>query len=186
MNKRRMPLVAVLSFATFTTGGCSLGAEETPGPPPPASTTNADAGPRIANPKKLSAIADPCQLLKPEQAEQLGTGNPQPGRLSGWGQPTCDWEVNNFVVSLAPETVQGKGISVAMKNESKTKPDSDVNGYPVVEAQTGRTTCGIVVGASSSEVLTVFTSVPSASGKKPCDLAKEAAGLAMMNLPTGT
>lgn len=190
MHHIRTTLAAATGILALSLASCS-NANTDPGGTPdtptgqttsrPSSDTNAEL--EVTNPKDLASVSDPCQLLKPQQAQQLGTGNPHPDGQSAWGQATCTWEMNDIELTLTPDTVQGKGLAITMKKQGKTEPDEQINGFPVIEGTDTQTTCAIYVGTSATQVFTVFTSNGLDGKAPPCELAKQASGFVLSNLP---
>lgn len=185
MHHTRTTLATAISILALSLAGCTNASSD--GTPPEQTNTTPSSDPNtepeIANPKDLAAVTDPCQLLKPGQAQQLGTGNPLPGEQSFWGQSSCIWETGELEFSLKPDTVQGNGISSAMENESKTQPDGEVNGYPFVETSSTESSCALYVGPSEKQVFIISVTTDLDPATPPCELAKQASGFVLSNLP---
>ncbi|MER5388544.1 DUF3558 domain-containing protein [Saccharopolyspora sp. NPDC002686] len=152
-------------------------------------TTVANDPFRVDQPKELKAIPDPCQLLNPQQRDQLaalpaGTYEPTP-----WGQQACLWRNKQLTVSVAPNTVQGYGLKYTAKVVADGEPTAQVAGYPAVREGVSSGACGIVVGTSDTEIVLVsFQLGPDGRGNPdfsdPCAMSDRIAEMVLSNLPS--
>ncbi|MBB5159616.1 DUF3558 domain-containing protein [Saccharopolyspora phatthalungensis] len=189
MNTTRATLTATASLLVLGLAGCS---SPTPGAPEPTTggeTTSAANDPfRIDQPKNLKAISDPCQLLNPQQLQELGASNSEPGK-SQWGQDQCTWRNQLLRVNVAPDTVQGQGLRYTSKIVADGKPTAEVAGYPAVHYGISSGSCGTYVGTSDKELFLVYFQTGSEGRNKPeiaepCAAADRIAGMVISNLPS--
>ena len=189
----RRPLVAVacLVLAVALAGCASPTAGQASRATNPSNSATASAAngdvPKVANPKNLKAIGDPCQLLTSQQLQELGASDPHMDK-SLWGEQTCYWINDNLRVLLAPDTVQGHGLAVVWA-KNKDKPESErttVNGHPALRTDKLSMSCGLWVGVSDTQVLSVDVIVRRdvrPEYKDRCVFAEKVAGMVLSNLP---
>lgn len=178
MHPFRTTLVTIASVAALGLAGCSSSGSTEPTPAPSettsaAPTSEVGAELDIANPKNLASVKDGCQLLKPEQAQKLGATTPQPND-SPLG-PSCKWEQGETRINFTASTDIGMNFS--------GDPDGQVDGYPFVKKTGTETACGLGFAAADKQTLIVTAFTGSDSPTQPCELAKQAAVMAISNLP---
>ncbi|MFB9428208.1 DUF3558 domain-containing protein [Streptoalloteichus tenebrarius] len=150
-----------------------------------SSTPNNEGAPKVTNPKNLKAIADPCQLLTPQQLQELGASG-QRSEKSKWGEAACTWRNDNLSIHLAPDTTQGKGLSTVYANRNASSQEITVGGHPGMRTTKESLTCSIYVGVSDTQVF--LTNVIVFKDVKPeykdrCAFAEKVAGMVLTNLP---
>lgn len=191
MNTTRIALTATASLLVLGLAGCS---STTPGEPEPTSageSTSAASDPfHIDRPKNLKAISDPCQLLTPQQLQELGAATSGQHEQSQWGQPGCLWRNQNLSVNVAPDTVQRQGLRYTAKivGDDNGNPTAAVDGYPALHYGATSGSCGTYVGTSDQELF--FVSFQRGSEGRnnpeyadPCRVADRVAGMVISNLP---
>ncbi|GAA3436944.1 DUF3558 domain-containing protein [Kutzneria kofuensis] len=189
----RAGLFVAAGLAVSLAAACS---QQDPGSPSPAPTTSSatsstSGAPKVASPKNLKGI-DPCQLLTAQQLQMLGaTPRSQPTRdKSVWGEATCMWENDNVTVGLSPQTTLTKGIEQAYlskDNYSFFQPTT-VDGYPAVLVDKQKLSCGMFVGVSDTQELSltvVVTGKDNPDYGNPCAFPPKVAGAALKNIPAG-
>ncbi|MCP2262473.1 Protein of unknown function (DUF3558) [Streptoalloteichus tenebrarius] len=187
-----VPLVAAglgLAACTSTTPGLASTSTSTGSQSSAATSTAAtgDGAPKVATPKNLKAIADPCQLLTPQQIQEIGAGEPRQEK-SQWGEAKCSWHNDNLVVSLAPDTTQGKGLSTVYANRDSlsNSEETTVGGYPGLRTGKISMACSVYVGVSDNQVFLGTVTVrrdAKPEYKDRCAFAEKVAGMVLSNLP---
>ncbi|MER7014736.1 DUF3558 domain-containing protein [Saccharopolyspora sp. NPDC000359] len=164
----------------------ALGGSERTIPGQPAPVANDPF--RIERPKNLRAISDPCQLLSPQQRDQLASlpaGVPEP---TPWGQQACRWRNQQLTVSISPDTVQGQGLRYTAKVVADGEPTAAVAGYPALHYGISSGSCGTFVGTSDTELVLVSFQAGSEGRNNPeyanpCVVSDKIAEMVLANLP---
>ncbi|MER7077653.1 DUF3558 domain-containing protein [Saccharopolyspora kobensis] len=171
--------------------GCGSATSGQPVPSTAGQTTTVDDPFKVDNPRNLAAISDPCQLLSPEQLQQLGATSPVPDR-SPWGQGTCRWNNEQLSLNLAPDTVQRQGLKYTAKifGDEQGNPTAEIDGYPAVHAGVSDLACTTAVGVSETEMFNVQFTAGSEGRNNPefsdpCAVSDRVAGMVLANLPAG-
>lgn len=143
--------------------------------------------PPVENPKDLRGI-DACELLTPDQLSELTFIEPGEKRTSAWGEENCGWFSSMLGIILSPDTTLGEGLDQAYrsKNAFDNFEESSVDGYPAVRVDFATQSCGLIVGVSDEQTLSMeFTRVSSkAPGlNDPCGFAETIAAMVLKNLP---
>ncbi|MGW1682614.1 DUF3558 domain-containing protein [Saccharopolyspora sp. NPDC002376] len=184
----RTAMTAAASLLVLGVAGCSA---PTPGEAEPTTggeTSAANDPFQIDQPKNLKAVSDPCQLLNPQQLQELGAGDdPKPGE-SQWKQSECTWQSRQLTVTVSPDTIQGQGLKYTAKIVADGKPTAEVAGYPAVHYGATSDSCGAYVGTADTELLYIDFSVgPDGRNNPkfsdPCAAADKIAGMVLENLP---
>ncbi len=170
---------------------CSPQTTSTPTPTPTSTSSSASdsAVPKVASPKKLTGVPA-CQLLTTQQLQTLGAAtNPKTGK-SPWGEGSCEWNTAEVAIHLSPDTTTGKGL--AQTYSSKSKFDSfqptTVAGYPSVQVDKQDISCGLFVGVSDTQVLSLTVFIDGKGNPdyhNPCAFAPKVATAVLANLPAG-
>jgi Protein of unknown function (DUF3558) len=191
----RAGLLATSGLAVIVLTACSQTAPGAATSATTASSTASSAGsavPKVASPKNLKGV-DPCQLLTTQQLQALNaTARSQPRRdKSVWGEASCMWENDDVTVSLSPDTTHGKGIEqtyLSKGNYSFFQPTT-VDDYPAVLVDKQSVSCGMFLGVSDSQELSltvVVTGKTNPDYGSPCAFAPKVAGAALKNVPAGS
>nr|BFF01348.1 hypothetical protein GCM10020241_30230 [Streptoalloteichus tenebrarius] len=176
--------VAGLGLAACTSTTPGLASTST-GSQSSAATSN--GAPKVTSPKNLKAIADPCQLLTPQQLQEIGASNPTADK-SLWGEGSCIWRNDNLRIRLDPDTTHGQGLTIVY-NKNKDKPDYEqttVNGHPAIRWGKEGPFCSVFVGVSDTQVLSADVAVlreVKPQYKDRCALVDKVAGMVLSNLP---
>ncbi|WP_246025102.1 DUF3558 family protein [Saccharopolyspora antimicrobica] len=185
-------LIVAAAVGTLVLGvGIWYAAYTVMAPKEPVGQTNppvADDPFRIEKPKNLKAISDPCQLLSPQQLEQLASLSAGVPESSLWDQQACRWRNRQLTVSIAPDTTQGLGLKNTAKNVSGGVPTGEVSGYPVVHFGKSAGSCGTYVGTSATELLLVSFQVGTDGRSNPeyadpCAMSDKITDMVLSNLP---
>jgi hypothetical protein len=198
MMCRRLLAAVLIVAAGLTLAGCDSSAAGSPtaattlpgtgetSEAPPSSESDR-LSPPVENPKDLRGI-DPCELLTPEQLTELTLTEPGEKDTTPWGEEGCTWSSSILFVGFSPDTTLGEGLDQAYR--SKDSFDnfevSSVDGYPAVRVNFATQLCGVIVGVSDDQALSVdFGRVSSqAPGlNDPCGFAETVAGMVLENLP---
>ncbi|GAA0531225.1 hypothetical protein GCM10011581_27900 [Saccharopolyspora subtropica] len=144
--------------------------------------------PRVEHPKDLEAVEDPCQLLRPDQLAQLGVVGEPIREQSPWGEALCVWgaRTDGVRVNLAPVTTLNIGLRSVLRSVSKTAPDDNVDGYPVVVSQPLTYSCGIYVSTTPEDTFSLNVDRGDSDRvdqQDPCALAKQVASMVLSNIP---
>ncbi|SHH01208.1 DUF3558 domain-containing protein [Streptoalloteichus hindustanus] len=191
---RGLLIISTALIAQGVVGCTSTTSGQAPTSSPPqssvaASTTAAvDVVPKVTKPKNLKAIADACQLLSPQQLQELGASQPRPDK-SPWGEGTCTWRNDNLNVHLAPDTTQGKGLAIAYANRRNNSEATTVNGHPGLRSGKESMSCGLWIGASDTQALSISLTVlrdVKPEYKDRCAFAEKVAGMVLSNLPAAS
>jgi uncharacterized protein DUF3558 len=188
LNTTRSTLTAAASLLVLGLAGCSSPTSGEPEPTTGGETTSEANDPfHIDQPKNLKAISDPCQLLNPQQLQELGAGPPKPEQ-SQWRQTSCTWRNQLLSINVAPDTVQGQGLRYTTKIVADGEPTAEVAGYPAVHYGISSGSCGTYVGTSDTELFLVYFQMGTEDFKKsgfadPCAAADKIAGMVISNLP---
>ncbi|WP_190820915.1 DUF3558 domain-containing protein [Saccharopolyspora pogona] len=189
MNTTRTTLAAAASLFVLGLAGCS---SPTPGLPEPTTggeTTSAVNDPfRIDQPKNLKAISDPCQLLNPQQLQEVGATTTGRQDKSQWGQANCAWDGAKLALQVSPDTVQGQGLRYTTKIVADGKPTAEVAGYPATHVGATSGSCGTYVSTSDTELFLVDFQMGTEDFKEsgfsgPCAAADKIAEMVIKNLP---
>lgn len=201
MTVRDVVVAAAAALAGFAVSACDSTATGTPTPETSVSTASETSGssasstesdrlaPPVENPKNLRGI-DACELLTLAQLTELSFTEPGEKDTSGWGEENCIWQNSILGVSLSPDTTLGKGLDQAYRNKNRFDnfEESSVDGHPAVRVNFATQSCGLIVGVSEEQTLSMdFTRVSSqAPGlNDPCGFAESVAGMVLENLPAG-
>ncbi|MFB9428202.1 DUF3558 domain-containing protein [Streptoalloteichus tenebrarius] len=174
-----------LAACTSTTPGL---ASTSSGSQSSAATSTAaidNGAPKVATPKNLKAIADPCQLLAPQQLQELGASNPST-KQSPWGEKYCDWLNDNLGVAVAPDTTQGRGLANLYANRKADSEETTIHGHPGLRYNKAGMSCALGVGVSDTQAFTVSLTVrrdAKPEYKDRCAFAEKVAGMVLSNLP---
>lgn len=197
MSRRPALAAAVIVVLGVSMSGCQSAVAGSPS----ATTTDvtsetSDGGqssepnrlsPPVENPKNLRGV-DPCELLTSEQKAELSLTEPDRRDTSPWGEGTCNLAGPVVTVSFSPNTITGEGLDQAYraKNSFDNFAESNIDGYPAVRVNFATQSCGLIVGLSDAQTLSVgFTRVsPDAPGRgDPCGFAESVVGEVIKNLP---
>ncbi|MFB9428203.1 DUF3558 domain-containing protein [Streptoalloteichus tenebrarius] len=192
--RRFSAAVVFLSSVVMATAACTSTTSGQPSTPTSAeisaatSTAATDNGaPKVTSPKNLKAITDPCQLLTPQQLQELGASGPRPDK-SKWGEASCTWRNDNLNLNVAPDTTQGQGMAAvyAHRKDFSNSEKTSVNGHPGLRVEKFSKTCGLYVGTSDTQLLLVDVAV--LRDVKPeyrdhCAFIEKVAGMVLSNLP---
>ncbi|MCP2259161.1 Protein of unknown function (DUF3558) [Streptoalloteichus tenebrarius] len=141
--------------------------------------------PKVANPKNVGAVADPCQLVTPQQLQELGASEPRPDKTQAGG-PACIWKNDNLRIRLVPYLNQGMGAVYANRVRFDNSAETVVSGYPGLRFNQVSLSCGVYVGVADNQVfsadVTVFREVRP-EYKDRCVFAEKVAGMVLSNLP---
>ncbi|MEU6261606.1 DUF3558 domain-containing protein [Saccharopolyspora shandongensis] len=175
----RKELAAGAVAAGLLLTGCSTGAA--PADQPPNGSNRAAAA-------KSLEVSDPCSLVAPEQAKELGLDQ-EPKPADSGGKPGCRYESGTpggpgwsvFVAADAKRTFQ-------QFTEAEPKAQKlDIGGYPAAKVN-DPSGCTLVVDVADSGSLLVSALVrsgaPIAVGTS-CDAAKRTTEAALKTLPAG-
>ncbi|WP_421671896.1 DUF3558 family protein [Saccharopolyspora spinosa] len=179
------------SLLTLGLAGCSSPTPGTPEPTNGGETTSAANDPfQIGQPKNLKAVSEPCQLLTPQQLQQLGATTEGKPAQAQWGQTNCAWDNEQLTLQVSPDTVQGQGIRYIAKiaGDDNGNPTAKIDGYPAVHEGKSSGSCGTYVGVSDKEMVLVHFGVGSEGRSNPeftdpCATADKIAGMVISNLP---
>ncbi|MGP4014420.1 DUF3558 domain-containing protein [Saccharopolyspora sp. 5N708] len=190
MNRTRLALVTAVCITFLSIGAC---VQSESGSPLPVgtepSTASKDVGrPEVSAPKNLEAVGDPCQLLRPEQLQQIGTTGATVHGPSAWGEDTCTWGVDadGLQINIAPAVTTNYGLARVLQTTGKPAPDENVEGYPGVIVDPAMFTCGIYVAVSAEDVFGVAADRGDSDRPEhqdPCAVAKQVASMVLSNLP---
>lgn len=180
-------MTAAASLLVLGVAGCSGPTQGQPEPTAGGETSATNDPFQIEKPKNLKAVSDPCQLLNPQQLQELGADSPSPGK-SQWGQDQCTWSNQLLRVTAAPDTIQGGGLKYTAKIVADGKPTAEVAGYPAVHYGVTSDMCGTYVGTSDTELFLVSFSVGTGGRgnpefSDPCAMSDKIAGMVLENLP---
>lgn len=160
------------------TGATSEGA-------PPA--TSGRLSPPVEHPKDLRGL-DACELLSSEQKAEFSLTEPGKRDTSAWGESNCLLQGPVLGVQFSPDTTLGQGLEQAYraKDTFDNFAESEVGGYPAVRVDFATQSCGLIVGVSDEQTLSMdFTRISSqAPGKgNPCGFAEQVMGDVVKRLP---
>nr|BFF04363.1 hypothetical protein GCM10020241_60380 [Streptoalloteichus tenebrarius] len=173
-------LVLPLGACTSTTPGRATAAAVS------SSVSAASSGvPRVANPKNLKDVADPCQLITSQQLQELGASDPRPGKTES-GVPKCNWKNDNLAMTLTTYGAQGLDSVYAQRNRFGNSQETTVSGYPGLRIASFSMSCGVYVGVAETQVFLADVTVRRdvrPEYKDRCVFAEKVAGMVLSNLP---
>ncbi|GAB2732670.1 hypothetical protein GCM10027174_01530 [Salinifilum aidingensis] len=189
---RRTTLGTTALLAALGLAGCALPADSGSQSEQPSSQAQStpgqqqDAAPRIDQPKNLQAVGSACELLKPEQLQQLGLGTEPKPDESLWGDSSCTWENDNAIVSLTQQNrIGAQGMYKNAKSFDEYHP-AEVQGYPANHTDRQSRLCTVNVGVSDSASFRVgFTRTGGKAPEMqdPCGFADTIATQVLKNIP---
>ncbi|MBB5155463.1 DUF3558 domain-containing protein [Saccharopolyspora phatthalungensis] len=190
VHTTRSTLTAAVSLLVLGLAGCSSTQGGEPEPNTGRQTISAASDPlHIDQPKNLAGLTAPCQLLTPQQLQELGAGASEQDK-SEWGQAACRWRNQQLAIKVSPDTVQGQGLDYTAKiyGDGSGNPNAQVSGYPAVHGGVNDLRCNVFVGVSDKQVLSVSFTTGSEGRSNPeyadpCAMADKVAGLVLSNLP---
>ena len=158
-------------------------------PPTEAAPSSTPTGRPVDKPLDLKAVADPCQLLTPEQLASFGLDDVEPViETLPWDEKACTWDSSDIGITFDPNTVTGGGISRIQENQDNfdNYAETTVAGYPGAQVNANELLCAVTIGTSGNDTLTAdvgyYSTIEAAPGD-PCDLAKRAITEAVKNVP---
>ncbi|MCP2262471.1 Protein of unknown function (DUF3558) [Streptoalloteichus tenebrarius] len=185
--RRFSPSILCLAAAAMVMAGCT---STTPGQASTSTGSQSSAAtgngaPKVTNPKNLKAIADPCQLLTPQQLQEIGASESRPGK-SPWGEESCTWRNDNLNLAIAPDTTQNQGLSILYANKKSDSEETTVNGHPSLRYNKEGRSCALGVGVSDTQTFSISMTVlrdVKPEYKDRCAFAEKVAGMVLSNLP---
>lgn len=191
----RRLLIAVSSAAVLGLSACSQSTPADSGNATPAATEaqapqeDQAQSPqeKIDSPLNLKAVTDTCQLLTPEQLEQLGGGGePEPAEQP-WPEMACSWEGDNLGIELSPDSTNGGGIE-RIKNNFAGEYDEVINvaGYPAIHIDVTDMTCTLSAAVSEEHVIGVGVAIYNKvepQHQDPCAFADRVFTEVVKNIP---
>ncbi|MFF4594843.1 DUF3558 domain-containing protein [Amycolatopsis sp. NPDC001319] len=184
--------VAALVAACLLTA-CSSGDNGgSPAPSPSASSAaggNVDPALKVSTPLPTDAVLDdPCSVLSPSQAAQIGL-NPT-GKLDDRAPKACTWESsgnaeNSVGIGALPQNKNGLSDIYAGRSSAAYFTPVTIEGYPAVftdktdDRSTG--SCQLWIGITGQLAVSVGTVINVGANKSdPCPIAQKA-GQAMID-----
>ncbi|WP_253670450.1 DUF3558 domain-containing protein, partial [Streptoalloteichus tenebrarius] len=150
-----------------------------------SSAATSNGAPKVTSPKNLKAIADPCQLLTPQQLQEIGASDPRPDKTQT-GEPACIWQNDNLRIRLVPYTTQGMDSVYANRARFDNSEESTINGHPGIRFNKVGMSCGVYVGVADKQVFSADVGVRrdvKPEYKDRCAFAEKVAGMVLSNLP---
>ncbi|REH48425.1 uncharacterized protein DUF3558 [Kutzneria buriramensis] len=175
------------TLATLTAAACTSTGTGSPQPATSTTTSAASEVPKVVNSKTMKGI-DACQLLTAQQLQTLGaTGAPKKGS-SPWGDADCTWSGDDVTINLAPDTTTGAGLAQTYKKKSSFNgfQPTTVSSYPAVQVNKQSLSCGLFLGVSDTQELSMTVFVEGQSNPdyhNPCAFAPKVAAAVLVNLP---
>lgn len=168
------------------TGSGGSGGEKTS----QSSKPQASGGPQIADPKDATA-GDPCALLPPAAAAEVGVNSAgkQESSFVDDAAAGCVWEGQDGAKKVAFTPLQNRSIQVYYDN-----PDAyvdfkklSVSGYPAVRANKDDPmrggSCDIFVATNKNQVVQAYSRTPKVGQVDPCQISKNALKLSVSSWP---
>lgn len=192
LNRTSAKAFGVIILLTST--ACSQPPPTTPGtatsksPPATSGAQSHDSSSGIKNPKILKSVDDTCQLLTPDQVDQLGAQGETNTETTPWGEKNCKWSNEKVSVTLSKNTVSGKGFSrIEERKDNFANFDrTTVKGYPAARINSKGNLCVVGMGISSESTLSVSVSKYNSTDPQhddPCAFAEKVAAEALKNIP---
>ncbi len=144
------------------------------------------AGPQIDQPKNLQAVGHACDLLKPEQLQQLGLSTEPEQDDSYTGESSCDWGNDNAMVSATPKSTIGAQQMIETAKSWGEYHPTEVQGYPAIHKDRQSRLCSVDVGVSDSATVRIdFTRYAGDAPEMqdPCGYADTIAAEVLKNIP---
>lgn len=183
VSLRKRSMAAVLGLAMLTVvAACDSATAGSPQPTDTAKTSTSEntESPETSESKdKKYSIARLCELLSPEEAQQLG-GSPEgeEGHALSNGMPVCEWKDKT---GLTVGFQEGTSTAQADTGPDITNTPTTVDGLPAVLAKSTDTvvTCQMLVDLPNGWMYAGSVSVRSAGEGlyDPCDVATKLANL---------
>ncbi|MHA6798559.1 DUF3558 domain-containing protein [Bounagaea algeriensis] len=179
-------VLAALGLAGCATPTDAGSEDQQPSSPAESTPSQQQNAPQIDQPKNLQAVGGACELLTPEQLQQLGLGGePEPvDTLSG--DSACDWSHDNGAVTVTPKSTIG---AQQMYENTKTFNEfhpAEVQGYPANHKDRQSRLCSVDIGVSDSATVRVdFTRYAGDAPEMqdPCGYADTIATEVLKNIP---
>ncbi|MHA6800468.1 DUF3558 domain-containing protein [Bounagaea algeriensis] len=179
-------VLAALGLAGCVTPTDAGSEDQQPSSPAESTPSQQQNTPQIDQPKNLQAVGGACELLTPEQLQQLGLGGePQPDE-SMWGDSSCDWRNDNAMASV---TQLNRTSPETMYQNAKTFDEfhpAKVQGYPANHRDRMSNLCSVDVGVSDSASFRIdFTRTggDAPEMQDPCGYADTIATEVLKNIP---
>lgn len=176
-------MVIIVGLASCTTTGTPSPATTSGGEQ--SSSNSANPSLKIASPRNLQDITDPCQLLTKQQLQELNiTATPQPGKSLD-GTPDCKWQTDDVRLAVTPDAKSG-GIGETYRrreNFDNFKETKVSDSYPAARVNFRPGTCGLYVGVADGQELDLIFTGSSRTYPDACPTVEKAAAMMINNLP---
>lgn len=167
-------------------------------PLPPEEELPSDGAPKVTNPIDAGRFEqDPCAVLTPEQADELGvdpTGKPDEdafGKICRWRNP----KINGGSTTINFFSIEKRGLSSVYRSynrgEFKYFAPIEVEGQPAAAYDINRSkptaACFVAVGLTDQLVFSSYTTLSSnnVDQRDPCEAGAQVAGM-MVKTMRGT
>lgn len=187
---RRTTALTASFFVLTTISACAVGQGGGGKQLEPSGSQEAvDPALKVDSPKNLKGITDACQLLTPEQLNQLGADEPEiePSTNPQYQEPSCDISSDALKITIDINTEHG-GMTAANSRASNFEnfEATEVDGYPAAQVNAAGNLCTILTGVADDQSIEIYYAKNSGGTPEmedPCGYANKIPAEALKNIP---